>query len=82
MRSITPYERFGKPSPAADAGLVEFTFRAMDTITGLADLFYGDWRLWRVIADHNSIVDVRTIEPGTVLVIPPRPLERGRYEST
>ena len=82
MRSVTPYERFGKPSPAADAQLVEFTFRALDTISGLAHRFYGDWRLWRVIADRNGIVDVRQIEPGTVLLIPPRPLESGRYEST
>jgi nucleoid-associated protein YgaU len=82
MRSITPYERFGAPSPESDADLVEFTVRALDTITGIAHHFYDDWRLWRVIAERNNIVDVRTIEPGTVLLIPPRPLESGRYEST
>lgn len=82
MRSITPYERFGKATPAADADLVEYVFRAMDTLTGIAHRFYDDWRLWRVIADRNKIVDVRVIEPGTVLLIPPRPLEPGRYEST
>src|SRR5437667_9349735 len=82
LRSITPYERFGKATPRADADLVEYVFRALDTLSGIADRFYDDWRLWRVIADRNALVDVRTIEPGTVLLIPSRPLESGRYEST
>lgn len=82
MRSITPFERYGKPSPQADAYLVEYVFRALDTLSGVAYLFYGDWRPWRVIADRNNIIDVRVIEPGTRLLIPPRPLESGRYEST
>lgn len=82
MRSVTPYERFGRPVPDADASLVEYVFNATDTISGIADRFYGDWRLWRTIADRNAIIDVRRIEPGTVLLIPPRPLEPGRYEST
>ncbi len=82
MRSITPYERFGKATPQADASLVEYVFRALDTLSGISHRAYGDWRQWRVIADRNSIIDVRAIEPGTVLVIPPRPLESGRYEST
>ena len=82
MRSVTPYKRFGRSNPYADARLVEFTFRALDTISGVAHSFYDDWRLWPVIADRNGIVDVRTIEPGTVLLIPPLPLESGRYEST
>ena len=82
MRSITPYERFGKATPQADANLQEYVFVALDTISNIAHRFYDDWRQWRVIADRNGIVDVRTIEPGTVLLIPPRPLESGRYEST
>jgi nucleoid-associated protein YgaU len=82
MRSVTPFERFGKANPDADARLVEYVFRAMDTLSGVAYLFYQDWRPWRAIADKNGIVDVRTIEPGTVLLIPPRQLESGRYEST
>ncbi len=82
MRSITPYERFGQANPEADSRLVEYVFRALDTLSHVAHRFYGDWRLWRVIADRNSIIDVRAIDPGTVLLIPPRPLETGRYEST
>ncbi len=82
MRSITPYERFGKAVPQADADLQEYVFCALDTISGVAHRFYGDWRLWRVIAERNNIVDVRTIDSGSVLLIPARPLESGRYEST
>jgi nucleoid-associated protein YgaU len=82
MRSITPYERLGSSVPQSDADLQEYIFCAGDTISGIAVRFYGDWRLWRVIADRNGIVDVRTIEPGTMLLIPARPLESGRYEST
>jgi nucleoid-associated protein YgaU len=82
MRSVTPYERFGEPSPYADAFLTEHTFRAGDTLSHLAHRFYGDWRLWRIIADRNDIVDARSIDVGTVLLIPSQPLERGSYEST
>jgi len=82
MRSVTPYERLGAPSPEPDAYLDETIFRAGDTISGLAHRFYGDWRLWRLIAEKNGLADVRKIEPGTRLLIPPQPLESGRYEST
>lgn len=80
-RSISPYERFGKVTPIEDAALQFHTWTITDTITGLADKFYGDWRMWRVIADRNLIVDVRRIEIGTTLIIPRRPLEKGAYES-
>jgi len=82
VRSITPFERFGRFNPEADSRLVEYVFRALDTFSDIAHRFYGDWRLWRVIAARNNITDVRVVEPGTVLLIPPRPLESGRYEST
>ncbi len=82
MRSVTPYERFGEPNPRPDASFEECIFRAGDTLSGVAHRFYQDWRAWRVIADKNSIVDVRQIPIGTRLLIPPRPLESGRYEST
>jgi nucleoid-associated protein YgaU len=82
MRSVTPYERFGEPNPERDAHLEEYIFCAGDTLSGLAHRFYADWRQWRLIADRNSIVDPRKIESGTRLLIPPQPLESGRYEST
>lgn len=82
MRSISPYERYGEPSPESDALLREHIFRAGDTLTGLAHSYYNDWRLWRVIADRNGIVDARQIEIGSRLLIPRKPLQQGRYEST
>lgn len=82
MYTLTPYERFGSAAPEPDAYLEERTFRAGDTLSGIAHQAYGDWRKWRVIADRNSIVDVRAIAPGTRILIPPAPLESGRYEST
>lgn len=82
MRSLTPYERFGKPNPDADAFLEEYTVKAGDTISGIAHRFYSDWRLWRLIADRNSLIDVRELEIGKTLLVPPKPLAQGRYEST
>jgi nucleoid-associated protein YgaU len=70
IRSISPYERYGELSPDTDAYLEEYVFKATDTLSGLASRFYGDWRLWRLIADRNNIIDVRQIEPGTILLIP------------
>jgi nucleoid-associated protein YgaU len=81
MSSLTPYERHGQPSPDPDARVQEYTFKVTDTISGLAHRFYGDWRLWRLIADRNGIKDVRYIPVGTVLLIPERPMQQGRYES-
>ncbi|HEV7842276.1 MAG TPA: LysM peptidoglycan-binding domain-containing protein [Pyrinomonadaceae bacterium] len=80
-RSITPFEEYGEPSPESDSYLTEYVFRSGDTISGLADRFYNDWRLWRPIADRNRITDVRRIAVGTRLLIPPKPMQRGRYES-
>jgi len=82
MNTLTPFQRYGEPSPEPDAYLEERVFRAGDTLTGIAHREYGDWRLWRAIADRNGIVDARTIPIGTRLLIPPRPLQSGRYEST
>ena len=80
-RSISPYERYGAARPLADSSLQIYVFTVTDTISLLADKFFGDWRLWRVIAERNGIVDPRQIENGTQLIIPRRPLETGRYES-
>ena len=81
MRSISPYERYGMPTPLVDATLRVHTFVVTDSISVLAERYLGDWRLWRAIAERNAIADVRMIEPGTVLIIPRRELERGRWES-
>ncbi|OLE54594.1 MAG: hypothetical protein AUG51_07360 [Acidobacteria bacterium 13_1_20CM_3_53_8] len=76
---VSPYERYGEYRPETDASLRVHGFNATEIITGLADLYYGDWRLWRLIADRNKIADVRKIVVGTQLLIPLKPAERGRY---
>jgi nucleoid-associated protein YgaU len=81
MNTLSPYERFGQLRPTTDAGLEEYVFAARDTLSGLAHRKYGDWRMWREIAERNELVDVRQIEPGTKLLIPERSLEMGAYES-
>lgn len=80
-RSVSPYERYGKAVPNTDAVLQIHTFIVTDTISSLAQKYFGDWRLWRLIAERNAIVDVRYIEPGTQLIIPQRPRVKGTYES-
>jgi hypothetical protein len=80
-RSISPYERYGKFNPQTDANLRVHVFDATETITGLAHRYFGDWRLWRLIANRNDIRDARQIAPGTQLLIPLKPQQRGRYES-
>jgi nucleoid-associated protein YgaU len=82
MRSIPPYEQYGSPNPDADAALQIHVFVAGDTISSVAEKYYADWRLWRVIAERNKLTDVRQIQPGTQLLIPRRPLQTGVYEST
>ncbi len=80
MNLLSPYERFGEFRPEEDATLEEYVWTDGDTITGLAHRKYEDWRLWRVIADRNNIADVRQIAPGTVLLIPALPLQKGAFE--
>jgi nucleoid-associated protein YgaU len=80
-RSISPFERYGSARPLEDAVLQTHIFTATDTLTALADKYFGDWRLWRIIAERNNIIDPRQIEIGMLLIIPRRPLEKGRYES-
>lgn len=80
-RSISPYERYGQFVPQSDSLLQLHIFNATETLSGLAHRYYGDWRRWRVIARRNNIRDPRKIEPGTQLLIPPKPVQRGRYDS-
>jgi nucleoid-associated protein YgaU len=82
MRSVSPYELYGNLAPATDAYLAEHIVVAGETLTGLAHRYYQDFREWRLIADRNRIADARAIEPGTLLLIPGRPPERGSFAST
>jgi nucleoid-associated protein YgaU len=80
-RSISAYELYGRYSPQAAARMRVHTFKAGETISGLAFRYYGDSSSWRLIADYNHLPDVRRIEPGTQLLVPQVEPERGRYES-
>ncbi len=80
-RSISPFERFGGYFPIEDAALTIHLFTGGETLSGLAHKYYGDWRLWRTIADRNKIADARQIAPGTQLLIPAPQLEIGAFES-
>lgn len=79
-RSVSPFEFYGTITSVEDAILIEHLFVAGETISGLAQRYYDDWRLWRIIAERNKIGDVRQVAPGTILLIPERPLETGDFE--
>lgn len=81
LRSVSPYELYGTAVPFEDAVLIEHLLVAGETVSGLAHRYYGDWRLWRLISERNKIADVRQIAPGSILLIPKRPLEIGIFES-
>ena len=81
-RSISPFERYGAARPVEDAILQTHVFTVTDTISALAQRYFGDWRKWRLIAERNNLTDVRQIPVGTILIIPQLPLKTGRYEST
>ena len=42
-----------------------------ETLPLIAHDAYADARLWRVIADHNNLADVRRLIPGQTLELPP-----------
>jgi hypothetical protein len=47
-----------------------WTVAAGDTLAWIAYKEYGDTSRWRLIADLNHLTDVRSLTPGTVLVLP------------
>jgi nucleoid-associated protein YgaU len=87
-RSVSPFEQYGTATPASDLALTVYVFNMSDTISGLAYRFYGDWTMWRLIAERNQEAiaagqqigaDVRQIAPGTRLLIPQMPVQTGIY---
>lgn len=64
------FEKSEKPRGSADRTK---TWRVTegDTLWAIAAAEYGDPRWWRAIADENGIMNPRTLEPGTDLVVPP-----------
>lgn len=81
MANLTPFQRYSRPVPVEDAGTRTHVFKDGETLTLLADRYYGDVELWRDIADSNGVTDPRRIAAGTRLLIPPRRLQAGRFES-
>lgn len=43
-----------------------------DTIDAIADRVYGSPVYWRAVAEANDLVNPRRLEPGSVLVLPPK----------
>jgi nucleoid-associated protein YgaU len=56
-----------KNSPNVNKGYV---VNRGDTLSGIAGALYSDPTQWRVIAEANSIVDPRELQPGQNLIVP------------
>jgi len=65
-----------QPEPLTPPGAeTTYTVQPGDTLWKVAERFYNDGRLWRVIYDANRdrIPSVTALKVGTKLRIPPRP---------
>src|ERR1044071_2624215 len=61
----------GTPSQHRSADVEKtYVVKRGDTLSGIAQLAYGNPPPWREIARANAITDPRTLEPGQVLTIP------------
>ena len=49
-----------------------WTVKEGDSLLSIAAREYGDPREWRLIAEANDLDDVRALEAGTTLVLPPK----------
>jgi len=58
------------PTSGGVGGERVWTVTDGDTLAWIAHKEYGDTSQWRRIADANKLTDVRSLVPGTVLVIP------------
>ena len=58
---------------AAPAAVTQYTVASGDTPAGIARKVYGDSRLYPAIMAANPGVSERSLRPGMVLKIPPRP---------
>jgi nucleoid-associated protein YgaU len=81
MPSLTPFQRYATLVPPPDAGTLRHVFVEGETLHLLSFRYYGDVIFWKKIADYNDVTDPRTIPAGTLLLIPPRPLQTGKFES-
>lgn len=49
---------------------ITYTVIEGDRIEDIAELFYGDFEVWRIIADANNLTNPAVLTPGQVLKIP------------
>lgn len=67
---VIPELESGDEDTSGDDGERTVVVEEGDTLWDIAEEEYGDPTKWRVIAEANDIEDPRSLEPGTVLVIP------------
>ena len=78
LRFLTTPEPGPEPEPEPEPTPEEwptYTVQPGDTLSRIANQFYGKSHLWRVIfeANHTVLSDPGRIRPGQVLKIPPQP---------
>lgn len=63
------------PEPEPEPPATTYTVQPGDSLSRIAQQFYGKSTLWRVIfeANQNILSDPSRIRPGQVLTIPPKP---------
>ena len=63
------------PSPSPPPAAQTYTVRAGDTLSSIAEMFYGDANQWRLIfeANRDHITSAESLSTGVLLRIPPRP---------
>jgi len=59
--------------PLPPQQLVTYQVIEGDSLPDLAQRFYDDAALWRLLADYNALDDPNHLRPGQVLVLPPLP---------
>src|SRR5262249_41217282 len=57
-----------------------YTVKAGDTLSAIAGRLWDNPTLWRLLADENTIVNPRLLEPGRVLTVPSIVLRGSRVE--
>jgi hypothetical protein len=57
------------------AGAHAYTVQAGDTLAIISSVFYGSPERWRLIVQANPGLDATRLVPGTVITIPPAPVQ-------
>lgn len=66
----TPILKFPTVGEEFTINVRSHIWRSTDRLYRLANKFYGDFRLWWVIAQYNKISSEANIELGSVIMIP------------